>query len=421
MAIAPYLRKRALYDRLIFTEPEPDLAAVVVIPAYNEPGLLEAVQHLANIDRIDRAVEIFVILNHPETAERTVRQMHFKQYEVLRQFNKADSSNILRIYPILLEDLPEKISGVGLARKVGMDEAARRLAAVGADSGIIACYDADCRCSANYFHSLIDFFQNNPTINACSITFEHSTEGLNPDEKKAIQIYELHLRYFIEAQRYAGFPFAFHTVGSSMAVRAGAYASVGGMNRRKAGEDFYFLQKCIERGNFGELTSAKIYPSARKSERVPFGTGRAMNDILVHGRLWTTYPLEGFIELRALFISVESLYQAELKSVLEALNLSPVLRLFLKDQGIEKKLCELRQNTASSGNFRKRFFHWFNAFQLMKYLHYRREVTGESGDTVEEAARLNALRYMESAIANSPGNWLDIYRQLQSVPWRGPI
>ena len=37
--------------------------------------------------------------------------------------------------------------------------------------------------------------------------------------RKGITEYELHLRYFIHAQRHAGFPFATQTIGSSMAVR----------------------------------------------------------------------------------------------------------------------------------------------------------------------------------------------------------
>jgi len=36
----------------------------------------------------------------------------------------------------------------------------------------------------------------------------------------AIAAYELHLRYYVQALRYAGFPHAHHTVGSCLAVRA---------------------------------------------------------------------------------------------------------------------------------------------------------------------------------------------------------
>ena len=38
-----------------------------------------------------------------------------------------------------------------------------------------------------------------------------------------------------------------------MAVRADAYLRQGGMNRRKAGEDFYFLNKFMVLGGYGEM------------------------------------------------------------------------------------------------------------------------------------------------------------------------
>jgi len=50
----------------------------------------------------------------------------------------------------------------------------------------------------------------------------------------------------------AGSPYAYHTIGSAFACRAEAYIAAGGMNRRHAAEDFYFLQqlaKCMQDEN----------------------------------------------------------------------------------------------------------------------------------------------------------------------------
>src|SRR5213594_3575687 len=95
---------------------------------------------------------------------------------------------------------------------------------------------------------------------------------LDPKVAEAIAAYELHLRYYVRALRYAGFPYAHHTIGSCMAVRADVYKKQGGMNKRQAGEDFYFLQKIIPLGHFTDLTETKVIPSSRPSDRVPFGT-----------------------------------------------------------------------------------------------------------------------------------------------------
>src|SRR5690606_5551781 len=131
---------------------------------------------------------------------------------------------------------------VGLARKIGMDEALRRLDRAGRLDGVIACFDADCTCDPNYLVEVERFFRENPKAPGCSIYFEHPLSGpAEPGIYQAVARYELHLRYYIEALRHAGFPHAFHTIGSSMAARASAYLQQGGMNKRQAGEDFYFL------------------------------------------------------------------------------------------------------------------------------------------------------------------------------------
>ena len=122
-------------------------------------------------------------------------------------------------------------------------------------------------------------FRMNPDKDAASIYFEHDLNDTVGIEKEHIIAYELHLRYLIHAQRFCGHPFAYHTVGSSMAVRRQAYMQQGGMNTRQAGEDFYFLQKFIETGKLFEIKSTVVYPQARISLRVPFGTGKAMHQM----------------------------------------------------------------------------------------------------------------------------------------------
>ena len=99
-----------------------------------------------------------------------------------------------------------------------------------------------------------------------------------------IAAYELHLRYHVRVQKWIGFPYAFQTIGSAMAVRAWAYVKQGGMNRRHAGEDFYFLQKISWLGPISELSTVTVFPSPRLSGRVPFGTGKAVGDYIESGQ-----------------------------------------------------------------------------------------------------------------------------------------
>ncbi len=122
------------------------------------------------------------------------------------------------------------------------------------------------------------------------------------DIYRYITLYELHLRYYIQGLRYSGFPYAFHTVGSAIAVKAFQYVKAGGMNRRQAGEDFYFVQKLVPLGGYFALNSTTVYPSPRESFRVPFGTGAAISRLMNNpGEEFLTYNFEAFRELRSLF------------------------------------------------------------------------------------------------------------------------
>ena len=56
-----------------------------------------------------------------------------------------------------------------------------------------------------------------------------------------------------------------------------------------AGEDFYLLQQLSKTGcKIEMIEEAFVFPSDRVSDRVPFGTGKAVRDIVESGR-WLTY------------------------------------------------------------------------------------------------------------------------------------
>ena len=95
--------------------------------------------------------------------------------------------------------------------------------------------------------------------------------------------------------KYSNLPYSFHTIGSAFALTASAYARQGGMNRRKAGEDFYFINKLIKGEVFGEINDTTVIPSPRVSNRVPFGTGRAILEGLnTQKDLSLTYDFQSF-------------------------------------------------------------------------------------------------------------------------------
>lgn len=375
--------------------PTKKLSIVVVIPSFNEADLKDSLMALASCSKPRGDVEVIVVVNHPENSSAEVVTTSEQSLQVVAEADSCWGSSSFRFYAIKSFNLPQKQAGVGLVRQIGMDEAAYRLFLTKQPGGIIACFDADATCEVNYLVELENFWAANPDIHACSIRFEHPIQGNTfPQEVyDGIAQYELHLRYYNQALRYTGFPFAFHTVGSSMACTAEAYVKFGGMNRHQAGEDFYFLQKIIPHGHFAELNTTCIYPSPRASNRVPFGTGKSMAMFLENpGNEIQTYQLESFFPLQMLFGKMQSLYQLDVGQIDCFIDSMPApLKLFLKQNNATEKIYSISRNTASPGSFRKRFFLWFDAFLMLKYLNFVHNRFFKRQPVKHEAIRLAGI------------------------------
>ena len=270
-----YFRRFGFCARQIASRPDAGLGIVVVVPCCNEPDLVGSLASLRHCERPGCSVEVIVVVNASAGCRAEVRLQNQATLNIAAEWTAQHSDARFAFHTLHFPELPPKQAGVGLARKIGMDEALRRLDDIGRPDGIIAGYDADCRCAPNYLTAIERYFERTPASPGCSIYFEHPLEGpMSPQVYEGVAAYELHLRYYIQALRHAGFPHAHHTLGSCMAVRADAYRKQGGMNKRKAGEDFHFLNKVIPLGGFADLTRTTVYPSPRPSDRVPFGTGK---------------------------------------------------------------------------------------------------------------------------------------------------
>ncbi|MBF0180451.1 MAG: hypothetical protein HQM03_10560 [Magnetococcales bacterium] len=363
--------------------PCPDLGLAVVIPCHDEPDLLGTLNSVMACQRPACATEVVTVLNHAIHAPPAIRERHQRTLHAALAWAVAHNDPRLTFHFLDCPDLPERHAGVGLARKIGMDRAMARLDAVGRPHGVIAALDADCRVTPDYLQALERHFANAPRTPGCAIHFRHALDGLPARQRAGIAAYELSLRYIVSGWRYCGLPNAFHTVGSAMAVRAESYRRQGGMNRRQAGEDFYFLQKIMALGHFSALTTTTVFPSSRVSHRVPFGTGRAMAGWMAgEDEVYRVWHPEIFALVRPFFAGVEGLRDDD--AALPALG-SPLHR-FLESVDFAGVLGTLRRNTASPAAFRKRFFHWFDGFRFLKWAHWARD-HGLEEQPIGEAAR----------------------------------
>jgi len=374
-ALRAYLRKQQRVSEFPNDPTHPGLAIVVVIPCYDEPDVLQTLECLLRCRRPRGAVEVILVWNASEDDGEDVRCRNHKAMEQIDAWRALHDDPRFRFQTLNFPRLPARHAGVGLARKIGMDAAAARFAAAGNPHGVIACLDADCTCDDNYLVALESHFECHPNTRACTIYFEHALSGpLDKELYRAITHYELFLRYYRHGLRFARFPFAYYSVGSCLAIRCDFYARQGGMNRRNAGEDFYFLNKLLAVGGISEITDTRVIPGVSLSTRVPFGTGRALIDRIADPhRDWETYDPRVFRDLAALVSGIDAYYEMAPGQWRMPAALSCAMAAFLDANRITEKHAEIRANCVSPGSFRKRFFRWFDGFRALKFIHHASE------------------------------------------------
>ncbi|MCF8379373.1 MAG: hypothetical protein K9H49_07335 [Bacteroidales bacterium] len=409
-----YLSKQSIENGLIKENPAEDLKFILIIPSYNESGLIKSLDSLYNTLPTESSVEIIVNINWPEYASAEIVNQSQILYELALEWATQHSTEKKKFFIILSPSLPKKHAGVGLARKIAMDEAIFRFNTLDKPDGIICSFDADSLCDADYFQKTDLHYKHNPATDGCSIYFEHPISGheFSAEVYQGIIQYELHLRYYLQAFRYAGHPHCFHTVGSSFSVRADAYCREGGMNRKKAGEDFYFLQKIFDLGNFSECNTTRVIPSPRPSDRVPFGTGKVITEFIESGNSLQSYNFKLFLELKEFieYILKSDPFTPQYKKELK-IAIPFALSEYFKTIDFEPILEEIISNSSGEKSFRKRFFRWFNMFRIMKFLNFGRTIFPDVAVS-EAATELLKLKNINHLETNSE-ILLKIYRDME--------
>jgi len=363
-----YVEKNVVYPEFIETEVSPLVSMIVMIPCLNEPEIFRTLESLWSCEPIRSYCEVIVVVNESEKSSQAVRNFNQETYGKLFEWKRENDRENLVLHPIYARLVNAKHAGAGMARKIGMDEVVRRFNALNRPDGVIVSTDADCTFSVNYLRQIELAFSQKSCF-AATLNFEHRMDEM-PDSRQrlGIKLYEDYLHYYKKALDFAGFPDSIYTIGSAFAVRADAYIKQGGMNRRQAGEDFYFLNKLTKLGKIIEINDAFVYPSARVSDRVPFGTGAAISKWMNEdGDLTMTYNFATFLDLKVLFDQVDSLFRNSVQDVFLR-SLPDSIQEYLQTIEFSSKLDEINQNSSSLFSFRKRFFQFFDGFLILRFL-----------------------------------------------------
>ncbi len=372
-AINDYLRKRAVATPWCLNEPAAGLfAGAVVIPSLAESANLPLTLHSLSTNPPELLARflILVVVNNRADVSKLDKSDNLATLAALPAWKaqyRLDNLHWVDASSNEIE-LPPK-QGVGLARKIGLDLALAHLDYSTGDP-LLVCLDADTLVEPGYLEAVTSHFAAS-SAGGASIGYRHRP-AVDPQGQAVIDRYELFLRAYVLGLELAHSPYAFHTVGSAMACRASAYVAGGGMNRRLAGEDFYFLQQLHKTAGVAPMHGTCVHPSPRSSHRVPFGTGRSVGEMLATGdeRLMFYRP-ELFEILGAwLRLAADSCGAEGPELLTGAGRISPHLRTFLEQADFSTAWANLKRHNPGEERLLTAFHGWFDAFRTMRLMHH---------------------------------------------------
>ena len=125
MAFADLYLKKQSFETRIKEKPSEDLRFIVVIPCYNEPFLINALESLKSCDPPKSELEVIIVINSSENTPDGIKEINYSTLTSLKEW-KRNTHTFFKIHILYYPDLPKKHAGAGLARKIGMDEAVNR-------------------------------------------------------------------------------------------------------------------------------------------------------------------------------------------------------------------------------------------------------------------------------------------------------
>ncbi len=356
---------------------------IIVIPAISEfENIKLLISSLSNNDitYFSETLILFVV-NNLKSSSNLIKADNKK---ALLYLEKLANKQINGVHPNLNIDfidastdnleLDEKDGGVGLARKIGMDLAITLFDFETNIKKLVICLDGDCTVEDNYISTIKNYFNTN-SVSAGYVNFNHTTTT-DEENERAIINYEIFLRYYVLGLTYANSPYAYHSIGSTMFCDVESYIKVQGMNKRKAAEDFYFMEKLSKITKIEKIDGTAVLPSSRGSWRVPFGTGQRVNRFLDNTQneyiLYSPKSFDVLKEWVKVFYSKSQLSADDYLKLAKEINTS--LFNFLTSNNFQNSWEKITTNSSSNEQIQKQKLLWFDGFRTLKLIHHLRDV-----------------------------------------------
>ncbi|HOJ38293.1 MAG TPA: hypothetical protein PLI27_04465 [Ignavibacteriales bacterium] len=366
------------FNRIIDVKVKKKYNIIVTIPVFNEFDFIE--KFVRNFNKqddkyFDKLLVIFNV-NNTKTVEDTIRNNNERTYKLLNSYKFTFDTLIIDNFSNGNE-LDDKNGGVGIARKIAMDNALFHFDYSNKSRNVLICLDADCFVDNYYITKIFEFYQNSD-VNAAYVNYKHQLE-YNIDE---IISYELYLRYYVLSLKYANSYYAFHTIGSTMTCTPEAYVKIEGMNKRKAAEDFYFMQKLAKNYKIYHIKDTTIYPSDRISHRVPFGTGKAIHNYYEGlSKKYFVYDFKIFEILKEFLQTFNDIITDADDFTKKFNEIHPLIVEFLEENDFRGSWNNILKYSKYDNQIQEQKRIWFDGFRTLKFVHFFENKLYKKSDT----------------------------------------
>lgn len=360
----------------------------VAIPAMDELQELPLTLQDLAAQQCQTPFEIYICVNQPDAywQEDEKRAVCLRNQELL-SYLKSFSALPLHVldYASPGKGWKGKNHGVGWARKVLFENILEEAH----NEDIIISLDADTRVKPGYLQSIADNFAEHPDFPALAVPYYHPLTG-DEMRDRAILRYEFYMRNYAINLLRIGSPYGFTALGSAIAMRAGALHKIGGITPLKSGEDFYLVQKMRKMAPIGLYNEETVYPAARYSTRVDFGTGPAM--LKGSQGTWDSYP----IFHHTLFEPTDETYRVLDQLFIKDLQ-NPFLDFLQSNAKTENSLWDsIRQNVKDLPHFIQAFHEKADGLRILQFLRNQKRQNDIFSD--EKALFLNVSGWLPNQI-----------------------
>ncbi len=112
-----YLEERALFPQKIEEAPDKETGIIVVVPAYNEPGIYNLLDSLANCEEPECKVEVIIVINAPADAPLESIENNTETLDNIESWKKENKNCFFRLFAFMGRHAICKRVGCGACKK----------------------------------------------------------------------------------------------------------------------------------------------------------------------------------------------------------------------------------------------------------------------------------------------------------------